>query len=216
MLASIKGHTSTVKMLAFELEADVEARDENNLTALHLAIFIGFTNIVSLLIDEFGCNPHSTNLEISIPLNVPCTDGQVLTKLDISRPLHLACLGGQVDMITKLVDEYKCDPRARGVNGYTTLHVAAECGRDDIVRVLIKKYNCLVDCVNSNGCTPLMSAAHQGRASTVKLLASVFGAGVEVRDNTNLTVLHYAVFAGHNSVVSVLIEECSCNPNIRG
>ena len=196
ILASRLGHAGTVRVLV-SCGVNIEAKDENNSAALFVAAVNGHKDVVSVLIDEFGCSPDSKG------------PGD-------QTPLHGACQLGLIDMVNSLINEYKCDRMARNKNGHTPLHLAAAHGLEEIVRVLVTKYSCPVDCVDTDGWTPLMLAANAGHASTVKMLASELGADVEVRDDDNQSSLHHAAYEGHTDVVSVLIEEFGCNPESKG
>ena len=50
------GNVSLVRKLILEHKADVNARDDENNTPLHVAAFCGKEEVVLALINEFGCD----------------------------------------------------------------------------------------------------------------------------------------------------------------
>ena len=167
------------------------------MVALH-----GHTEVVDVLISEFGC---SSNVE-----------GQYGRTL-----LHHACNGGHLDVVEKLISEYGCDVNIKDNDGLTPLHVAALAGREGVLRELITKYKCPVDCVDSNGYTPFHLAAIRGHVDAVRVL-SLLGANKGVVSilpsefGAGSTALDLAVLNGHAEVVGVLISEFGCSPNVKG
>ena len=61
MLAAVTGHTDVVNLLAGTYNANVDAANENGITALMLAAVTGHTDVVNLLAGTHNANVDAAN-----------------------------------------------------------------------------------------------------------------------------------------------------------
>ncbi|MDR1261457.1 MAG: ankyrin repeat domain-containing protein [Rickettsiales bacterium] len=132
--AAKNGNIEKVKYLVNE-GADVDTRDQNCNTPLHLAAYNGHTDTVEALLNAEG-------------INVNAKDNNGAT------PLHSAIKNNRIDVVEVLL-------RAEGINineddysGSTPLHWAVYGGNVDIVKALLDK-GASINVVNGDGDTPL-------------------------------------------------------------
>ena len=60
-------------------------------------------------------------------------------------PLHYARAEGHIELVDKIMNEYKCELSSNS-HGYTPLHSAALCGNCEVVKKLITKHNSQIYC----------------------------------------------------------------------
>ena len=142
-----------VKTLILEHKADVNARDDNNDTPVHVAAWCGKEEVALALINEFQCD-----------INVKGGLGRSL--------LHKACNGGNVNLVKTLILEHKADVNARDDTNDTPVHVAALCGKEEVALALINEFQCDTLAVDNNGDTPLHLCAAKGHVKCMSALLS--------------------------------------------
>ena len=167
------------KMLSYG--ADVNAKNNNGNTPLHLASRKGHTEIVKLL------------LEHGADANVKNNDGE--TAFD------WASYEGHTEIV-KLSLEYGADVNVKDNDGNTPLRWASSNGQTEIVKLLLE-YGADVNAKDDDGNTPLFCASYEGHAEIVKLLL-VHGADVNAKDNNGETPLYRASHNGHTKIVNLL------------
>ena len=148
MAACVQGHDSCVKIL-LEHGADVNARGDDDMTALGLAAVNGRSQCVKLLLAA-GAN-----------VNERYEDKQ-------STPLMYACSSGHVEC-AKILIQAGADVSARGVHGLSVLMHTCFKGKAECVRVLIQA-GANVHARADNGMTALDIAVRRGELDCAKLL----------------------------------------------
>ena len=169
--------------LLFDHGADVDVRDEHNMTPLHLAARQGQINIAKLL------------LERGADVNAQAEHG--LT------PLYLAAYNGHPKTAALLL-ERGADVNARNAYGETPLHAAIVQGHSQTVELLLAS-DADVNARTNNGRTPLHSAAHEGHTEFANLLLE-FGADVNAVDAYGDTPLRDAAARGHSQIADLMRE----------
>ncbi|MHC4538349.1 MAG: ankyrin repeat domain-containing protein [Planctomycetota bacterium] len=169
--------------------ADVNTRDEEGLTALHLAARQGRKDAVELLLAK------------GASINARLTGWPGWT------PLHEAAAANQKEvaelLIAKRADiNTDCARAGGGRFGGTPLHEAAFEGHRDMVELLISK-GADINAEQSGGLTPLDVAAFVGHTDVVELLIGR-GADVNVRDRGGRTALRWAKHGRHEEIVELL------------
>ena len=186
-----------VRTLILKHKADINARDDQNNTPLHVAALCGKEEVVYVLIEEFDCDTR-----------VKGAFGRSL--------LHIACNRGSVNLVRTLIRKHKADTNARDDKNDTPLHVAAFCGKEEVVSVLIEEFDCDTSVEGELGQSLLHNACYGDSVNLVRTLIRKHKADTNARDDKNDTPLHVAAFCGKEEVVSVLIEEFDCDTSVEG
>ncbi len=160
MLSMRKGHESYLSLLPNELieevskyGTDVNAKDNDGLTALMLASELGYTvEIVKLLIKAPGIdvNAKSNSNERSA--------------------LSMASMNGNTEAVKLLLTIPGIDVNTRGKDGHTPLSFASMNANSEIVKLLLAIPGIDVNARGKDGNTALRFASMNGHAGVVKLL----------------------------------------------
>ena len=200
MYAANRGHVQVLEEL-ISAGANVNGKDRNKQTALHLASWCGHSSVVTSLI-EAGAN---------------------LKEQDRLRrtPLMCAAGSGHVQVMVELI-RAGADVNRKDENNQTALHLASWKGHSSAVTSL-SEAGANLNQQDRKGITPLMMAAEDGHAQVVVELIRV-GADVSVVSSekwygkksvaAGSTALHFA--AAHNSIeCGVLLMEAGADMRTR-
>ena len=160
--ASSNGDLGKVKSL-IEAEANINAKNKDGNTPLHLAAREGHENVVKLLV------------EAGVDIKAKDKYGNT--------PLHFAAREGNENMAKLLVDA-KAGVNKKNSIGDTPLHFAAGRGHEDVARFLVEA-GADVKAKDSWGSTPLDAATRNGHGEVAEFLMN---AGENVRANNNGSV----------------------------
>ncbi|KAM9788342.1 receptor-interacting serine/threonine-protein kinase 4 [Neosynchiropus ocellatus] len=183
-LATEKHQKPLVELLLGRRGTSINAKDEDQYTALHWAAQNGDDAIARLLLDRGAA--------------INETEGQGRT------PAHVACQHGQENVIRVLLSR-GADVRIKGKDNWTALHFAAWQGQLGIVKLLIKQAGANVDWQTTDGRTPLHLACHRGQYRVARILIEL-GADVHRTSAGLNTPLHVAAKTGHTSTSRLLIK----------
>ena len=146
--------------------AEVDGRGDNNMTALHVASELGFTNVVQRLLDAgAGVDEKTTISEI----------------IDVAA-LHLAAGKGHLAVVKLLLE--RGATQLADANGYTPLFYAAAAGFDRVVKILLQSGaspKLRAKTGDEGDIGPHHLAVKAGNVSTLKLLLD---AGAGINDQT--------------------------------
>ncbi|KAI9888491.1 MAG: hypothetical protein M1814_006882 [Vezdaea aestivalis] len=181
--ASFFGHETITKLL-LDKGADIEAKDNYERTALHLAAENGHEAVVKLLLEKGA-------------------DAEAKDEYE-STALHRAAENGH-EAVVKLLLEKGADTEAKNRYESTALYLAAENGHEAVVKLLLEK-GANIEAKDKYESTALNLAARNGHETVVKLLLEK-GADAEAKDNYERTALHLAAENGHEAVVKLLLEK---------
>ena len=167
--------------------ADLNARDGNGRTPLHVATFQGHGAAAQALI-EAGADPHLLDNQRYDAVTIAAV------RDDVGTLKALLASGASAKLITSVYDG-------------TALIAAAHLGHDGIVRELIQA-GAPLDHLNNLGWTALIEAVILGNGGprhveTVRALVAA-GADVDIADRQGLTPLQHASARGYGSMVSIL------------
>ena len=206
-----------------EAGANIEARDKDGWTPLHLVTHSGTADKVQALI-KAGANTEARMEEGWTPLHSAVMFGsadsvQALIKAggDIEAraeegwtPLHMAASLGKVDAVQSLV-KAGANIEARAEKGWTPLHAASE-GVANEWQALMADVN--IEARTKGGWTPpLHWTADHSIAGAVQVLVKA-GANTEARTENGETPLHVAaIFSSGNAMTALL--DAGANPRAR-
>jgi len=180
--AAFEGDSAAVQAF-LEQGVDVNARDQWERTALHLAADRGHKEVVGLLL-EHGADVNAKDRN--------------RTALDY------ASEKGHKEVVELLL-EHGADVNAKDDWDRTSLHSAAEEGHKDIVELLITE-GANVNARDGDSRTPLHYAAEKGHKKIVGLLLA-HGADANAGANYNRTAAEFAMGEGHTEIVELLISK---------
>lgn len=203
----------------------IRTKDEHGFHPLHIATQEGHTELVRLMIDEFGADFQSESLKGSwIPAHQcakygHCDIFRILVAkgedVNVRRknkykftPLFWAVQQGHTEFCKMLVLEYHVSTSEESGTLHRPLHLAAECGQMDIIKFLIYRKFEDVNMRQSDrfGYTPLHWACRMGHLDAVVTLLEN-GADYSAETMTNRqTPLSLAEKYERHHVVSYLKE----------
>nr|UPO70950.1 sTRP5 [Mesobuthus martensii] len=196
--AAAEGHDDIVKLLIKVVEEEsanavkemIAEKDQDDNTALHLAVEKGHFNVTKTLLEN-GADVNTPG-EFSV------------------YPLHLASTIGNLDIVQLLI-EYKALVNCLNYQQETPLHKAAAFNHKDVIEFLIK-HGALIDCRCINHFTPLLLAAREGHIDAIKALLDN-NADVSVVDKNEKSVVYWLCERNHPEALEILLKECFA-PNL--
>ncbi len=194
LLLTVSGHEVRYDIVAALIAkgADINTKDSQGNTALHLAIRSRAEELVKML------------LAGGVDINAADTEG--------CTPLHRALAEGD-EVMAKMLLEGGADINAKDKDNYTPLHRAAQAAQIDVVNFLLTAGADVEGKAEDGTPTPLYLAALAGREEVVKLLLAK-GANPNAKSKTGRTPLFGAVRAGHEEIVRLLLAK-GADPNAR-
>ncbi|XP_030217893.1 receptor-interacting serine/threonine-protein kinase 4 isoform X2 [Gadus morhua] len=197
---------------------NVNAKDEDQHTALHCAAQNGDEAVARLLLER-GAALNETDGQGRTPTYVACQHGQEnVVRVLLSRgadvhvrgrehwtALHLAAWQGHLGISKLLVKQAGADVDGQTADGRTPLHLASQRGQYRVARILIE-LGADIHVAADGGNAPLHVAALTGHTSTSRLLVK-HGADLRGRNAQGRTALHLAAQRGHLATVKMLMEE---------
>ena len=191
LVQAVKGNDIDVVNFLLDINTIPDAADDNGVTGLLWASYLGLTNVANLLL-KYKANPNHCQ------------------KDNDATPLFVASQNGYSD-ITCLLIKAKADPNLQKDNGATPLLIASQNGNSDIVRCLLNaKAN--PNLHRNDGVTPLFLASQNGHSDITSLLL-VAAADPDISMDNGATPLFVASQNGHSDVTSILLE-ANANPNL--
>ena len=192
------GSVSLVQTLIQDHKADINARDDTNITPFNVAAIHGHEKVVNYMIDDLSCDP-------------------TMSYSNLDRPLILfACQRGSVNFIKTLVLNYKADVNACDKLNYTPLNLSACMGNAEVTLTLLNEFGCDPNVKGYLGKSLLHDACHGGNVHLVQTLIRDHNADINARDDQGITPLHLAAYRGNADVALCLIKEFGCNINTTG
>lgn len=212
-----KGDLAQLELLISK-GADVNLKDPNGLTPLHIAAKEGHVDIAAFLIKnraevnaragEYGLTPlhwaawkgHKRVVEMLIDagaqVNVHTAAGHT--------PFRIAVDFGHIDIVRLLMSK-GADIEVVDNWNVTPLFSAVSTNRLDLIKLLLERGVNVDTMVKPGRQTPLHRAAGKNHLEAAKLLLEA-GAYINSRDAVDRTPLHEAVIQGHQEMVELLLE----------
>lgn len=161
--------------------ANVEMRDHNGDTPLHIACRRGHLDIVEVLLQPIKLEEYLVN-EYDVPYQrIP--QNLDLLNYDGFTCLHVAAEHNHVDILLYLLDKGSNINAGDGKSGKTLLHFAAENNNIELTKILLQQRSVNIDAKSYNGCTPIMYANARSNSEVVRLLTEA-GANTSCLDDS--------------------------------
>ena len=201
--------------LLLDSGADIEAKNADGETPLHMAASFGEPSVVGALLDR-GANIEATDHAGGTPLNHALSRELPVAELLLTRganphgspearvkPLHIAANIGD-PALAQLLLEHGADPDVRDFLGGTPLHYSAQNDALAIARTLLDWEANIEATHEIVGWTPLHYAAQGASHQLIELLLER-GAEINVQGNNRNTPLHLA-FENDPAIVDLLLD----------
>ncbi|KAL8795037.1 MAG: hypothetical protein Q9195_002485 [Heterodermia aff. obscurata] len=216
LLHAVKHGIEEMVSILIEKKVDVEFRDEDGETPLHLTARSGSIKNTRLLL-KAGAEPSAVSEYGTTPLHHAIVLGNVeivsllldkganvdANENDEGTPLHVAARFGSGE-IARLLLGAKANPSAVANDGTTPLHNAVIKENVVILSLLLEK-SANVDAKENNGESPLHKATRCGSDKIARLLLDA-KADPSAVDLAGWTPLHDAILYGSSTVVSMLLQ----------
>jgi len=189
------GHLGLARHLILKCPRDLDIRDYQSRTPLHIAVLVGEERVSQLLIE------HSVDLDTKDTNNWT--------------PLRMVAYMGFAKATRMLLgrgEPFKRRLNARDKNSWTPLHLASQCGHSGIAGLLLT-LGADVDAQDNDTMTPLLLVS--SRQSTFRRRSQItktiqvlleYGASVHVRNKYGQTPLHTASHRGLSGVAALLLK----------
>lgn len=181
-------------MLASKL-VDVNARNADGETGLHLAIQEGDPDIIRLLLGNAR-------------IDINARDANRRTAL------HLAVMDYAYESVFDLAACGRTDVNAEDAQGWTALRWAARHGRKSLVKVLLKAPAIAVNARDANGWTALRHAAKGQHVEVIQMLLSHPTIRIPDQAKDGWSILQWAFDGNHCNLVLELIRSHDVEPTL--
>ena len=211
-LGAVAEREISVVLLLLESGIDIETKDEDGSSALHLACLEGHFEIARILLGA-GANPNAKDNIGDTPLVLASLHGhgwivQILLEYgaDASsgNPLSLALSRDDWQVATILLMG-GADPDIILENGKTVLAHAVTTGKIELVKLVLQA-GADVNLVDHSGSSPLMWASHQGNLAIIRHLLSIDGIALDLKNRGGYTALGIATSNKNQQVFELLTQ----------
>jgi ankyrin len=217
-------HPRTVAFLAQKV--DVNVRDTNGHSPLHLAARSGHTEVVDVLLRQPTIEIDALDHRGRTPTYLACQlkrDRMVLHLLDhgahadVLPPeglslVSLCVLNCDLDLVEALIARPGMDVFRVDAREWTPVHFAAQIGFVELIEIFLTIDASQIEATDDHSRTPLHIAATWGQRESIGFLLSR-NADVNAADRNGNTPLHLAVRRGNVAIVAQLIANERCEVN---
>ncbi|ENH71498.1 Ankyrin-1 [Fusarium oxysporum f. sp. cubense race 1] len=209
--------TPEVVKALLHFKADVHACDDNERTALHLAVIKSSLETVKVL-TKAGADIHAHDSENNTPITCAISNNSLellkglynddlqcqLRDLATWENLQRAIENSALDVLKFLIDGFQDVTTTTDSSGRTLLHIAAEYSSVDVVTFLLD-YGFSINTPGRCKFTPLHEATKSGQLESIKRLLEN-GAEVDQGDEDGETPLYVAASTGNIEAISILLD----------
>lgn len=200
-MAAARGDAETVRFL-LDSGSDVNDKSETGLTALAIAVSMGRTEVVELLISRGASIAGAFH---GRPAEAMACDPEIraILRAAAGKDLHDVAKRGDTESVRVLLDQ---DPNVdrRDEDERTALMLATEGGHADVVDLLLQR-GADADARDKYGRTPLLLAASKRRLEITRILLEA-GADPNAANTWNQTALYLAGVNGSLEIAAQLVD----------
>ena len=215
---AVEGEYADVLQVLIDAGADIETRNDEGRSPLHLASTLGELTSMKMLV-EAGADVRAADAERDTCLTLAAHFGHTdtvrylvgLPEVDLNHQeyrnftaLRLAVQEKRADVVQVLIDA-GADIETKTDEGYSPLHLASISGELTSMKMLVKA-GADVRATDAERDTCLTLAAHFGHTDTVRYLVSLPEVDLNHQEYRNFTALHLSVQEKHGDMVPVLID----------
>ena len=205
--AAMMGQTKAAELL-LKHGANINGKNRDGNTALHLAIFLGHAGTAELLIKN-GADLNTKNDDGATPVDLLAVPWE-MTKL-LTKPMGIQVEQEQVEAGKAKIREMlgtdtKVGFEGEGIASEKGVWEAASAGNLDLVKQALVNGMDPDTTDPKSGGTLLATAALMGHTAIVSLLLE-HGADVNARSKDGGTALHAAAFLGRAETVKLLLDK---------
>jgi ankyrin repeat protein len=234
--AAWKGHLDIVKYLLMDKHCKRNIRDHEGRNLLHSAAMSGNFELVKFLVDTAHISPSTTKDGKTVLFTCATSGNLHLLKWlleryslnsdqwdqnKLERPVVCAAEGGHFEMVKHLLENCKCDPFAKNVDGYTLLHDAACGGNTELFDWIVNNYKMDVHEWNNNkSFNAILLAVRSNRKVMVDHLISKYhcdpktkGMESTTERSGGWTLLHTACRYGYTDIAKELMDKYKMDPH---
>ena len=183
LVATFSGRSDRLQSIVSGGSFDIDQRDTNGATPLHVASMYGHKDCLRILLKN-GASPNALDK-------------------DNRTALHKACYHGRVECVKALI-EHGVSLNQQDRKGATALHLAVLKNQPLIISVLLEA-GASHSSADKRGLTPLHLACAKNRVPLCQLLVGG-NADVEVRDCQGETPLDICLLEGYHQCAAFLIK----------
>ena len=193
--AAMRGNIKIVEHLVSLTGIDVNSRDKQGSTALHIAATYDNTAIVKVLL-EHGADFTLEDKQSQTPLHRAAQEG----------------CAGIIEAILEVLEDKESAMTTEDGDGNTPLTLAVEAGNSEAVQVFMSSADCqtFINTPNKQGECPVHYAARSGDKATMETLLDS-GANINSKNANNQTALYLAA-AGETE--NNLVDDPDNNENL--
>ena len=199
--------TRDLLSMLFESRVDINAKDINGQTPLHVAILSGHFTVAEALVSNGADVQAQDKLGRTALMNIGGSDNHLMsgsTNRWSGTEGETVCSDDEIEMLALLLIRQGAKFLATDNNLCTPLHHAARYGSVALTRVLLDQGADIeaCDCYME---TPLIRAACHGNSTVVRLLL-LHKANIEARNRQQMTSLLFAAIYGYDMIVQLLLQ----------